>query len=209
MVFDQKESSFSESFQSALNRCCEAQVECTTHMAKVTCDVWAKAMACYVVGVTRGIGGLVKCYIAGVECFCKTMENVAEELCDRKNHIIPPEDPDDRKVKEAKAEFYRAFEKALEPLFKTLETVAEKSGHEYGKLSQADFYKNLRGCVELLGNIKSAEISRFLEIMAKNHGDIKANIGKAMSSQSLSMKPNKTNNKVTGKNKRPANKKAS
>jgi hypothetical protein len=136
-----------------------------------------------------------------------TIENVAEELCEEKSHIIPPEDPDDRKVKKAKAEFYRAFEKALEPLFKALETVAEKSGHENGKSSQADFYKNLQGCVEILGNIKLAEISRFLEVIAKNHGDIKAKIEKAVSSQTLSMKPNKTNNKVTGKNKRPANKK--
>jgi hypothetical protein len=201
-----KESSFSESFQCALNRCCEAQVECTTQITKVTCEVWSKAMACYVVGVTRGLGGLVNCYIAGVECFYKTLENVAEELCDEKNCKIRPEDPDDRKVKEAKTEFYMALEKAFEPFFKTLETQAENLGKEHGKLSQAEFYKTMGGCLEPLGHIKPAEFSKFLEIMADNLGDIKTKIKKAVSSQALSMKPNKSKKKVTAKKKVQAKK---
>jgi hypothetical protein len=206
METELKESSFSESFQCAFNRCCDAQVECTTQMTKVTCELWSKAMACYVAGVTRGLGGLVNCYIAGVECFYKTLEDVAEELCDKMNCKIRPEDPDDRKVKVAKTEFYMALEKAFEPFFKIVEAHAENWGKEHGKLSQAEFYKTLEGCLEPLGQIKPAEFSKFLEIMTDNQGEFKTKIKKAVASQTLSMKPNKAKKKGTVKKKVQAKK---
>lgn len=46
--------------------------------------------------------------------------------------------------------------------FLNLETHAEKWGKKHGKLSLAEFYKTLEGCLKSLGhNIKPAEFSRF------------------------------------------------
>ena len=187
-----------ESFQVAIDRCCDAQVECVTQLAKATCDVWSKVLVCYVDGVTKGFRSVMKCYIAGVECFSNTLETVAEELCGKTGKLSQAqfcktletveEDPGDKKAKEAKAEFYKTFYKTLETVFKTVETVAENVGHKHGKLSKAEFYMAMQTFVEEMGTKNVAEFSKLLETVAENVGDKKAKEAKAESSQRSSAK---------------------
>jgi hypothetical protein len=102
----------------------------------------------YFAEVTRGLGGIMKCYIAGVQCFCNTLETVADELCGKKYCITLPQNPADKEIKEAEADFYKTLNKIFDPLFQKLETEAEKVGQKHGKSTQARVWRGLQKRLE-------------------------------------------------------------
>jgi hypothetical protein len=137
MRYEQKRISCSENFRLAGDRYCDAQVDCGTQMANATYDVWSSMMGCYVAGVTKGLGGVMKAYIAGVQCFCDALETVSEELCGKKYYITLPQDPGDKEITDAKADFCKTFKETFNPLFEKLETETDKVGQKHGKSAQA------------------------------------------------------------------------
>jgi hypothetical protein len=132
-----KQISYSENFRLAGDRYCDSQVDCGTQMANATCDVWSSMTGSYVAEVTRGLGGVIKCYIAGVQCFCDALETVAEELYGKKCYITLPQNPADKEVNDAKADFCKTFKETFNPLFEKLETETNKVGQKHGKSAQA------------------------------------------------------------------------
>ncbi len=83
------ERSPSEKYQQAIDDCCKAQVDCAKKMAEATCEVWSSLMGAYIKGVTKGLGGLMKFYIDGLESFSKSMEAAVENLGDKKVSNLP------------------------------------------------------------------------------------------------------------------------
>ena len=168
MDYEQKQISCSENFQMAIDRCCEAQIDCVKQMAKATCEVWSSVMVCYVAGMTKGLGGVMKCYIAGVEGFCKTFETVGEDLCDKRAKVYKCEYHEDCMTSEAREKEEMDYWKAKiarAEFLKTMKTKANKLDDEKGE-DLASYYKNLKDTAEDLGKKKAREAhSEFLETM--------------------------------------------
>jgi hypothetical protein len=156
MDYEQKQISCSENFQMAIDRCCEAQIDCVKQMAKATCEVWSSVMVCYVAGVTKGLGGVMKCYIAGVEGFYKNFETVGEDLCDKRAKVSKCEYHEPCMTSETSDMIVMAKAAQLE-FDNAIETRAKELGEKKGIDTLAEFYKKLGIEAEKLGETKARE----------------------------------------------------
>jgi len=148
----------------------------------------------YVAEVTRGLGGIMKCYIAGVQCFCNTLETVAEELCGKKYYRTLPHNPADKEVKDAEADFYKTLNKFFDSSFQKLETEAEKVGQKHGKSTQAEIYRRFQKRLEDEGQ-KSLNVlfeGYSGTLIESTVADKEAKEKEAKSHQSLSKDPENT-----------------
>ena len=164
-----KQISCSENLRIANDRYCDAQVDCATHMSNATCEVWPSMTGSYVAEVTRGLGGIMKCYIAGVQCFCNTLETVAEELCGKKYYRTLPQDPGDKEVNDAKADFCKTFKETFNPLFEKLETETDKVGQKHGKSTQAQVIGAYQKWWEVQVSKKAKEMIEYIPTFVDEH----------------------------------------
>ena len=129
--------SCSQDFRIARNQCCNGHVHCSTQRTADTSKIRPNMMSNYITEVNRGLGGLIQCYVAGIQCLCNTLEAVAEELCDKRAYIRCPQDQGDREIADSKANFCKTFKETFNPLFIKLEAETDKVGERHGKSAQA------------------------------------------------------------------------